>query len=133
MFSFEPVVMNKLGSNKHKKGELTFLAHLSRSLCPGSVVRLSYVVHKLFSLNGISSLTTGPNFILLHMNGSYNALFQNCINGFAPLKQDGRQSSRLEIFQTTSPPERLAQIQNRFTELFLIMPSTKIEQMVSLC
>ena len=64
---------------------------------------------------------------------SYNfpnyALFQNCINGSAPTIQEDCQKSRKEIFYTTSP-EPLTQIQYNFTELFLMMHSTKISQMV---
>ena len=37
-----------------------------------------------------------------------------------------------KYIKTTSPPEPLVQIQNNFTELFLMMPSTKIAQMVLL-
>ena len=37
-----------------------------------------------------------------------------------------------KYIKTTSPSESLVQIQNNFTELFLMMPSTKIAQIVLL-
>ena len=113
-----------------------------------------------------------------HMNVPHDAIFQNCINGFAPLNrrvtrvQDQKSLKRhllldhrpkLEInsqncsskcplpkfykcvrsteqkgrkdkkyLKKTSPPEPLVRIQNNFTELLLLTPSTKIAQMVSL-
>ena len=48
------------------------------------------------------------------MNVPYDALFQNCTNGSAPPNR------------MTSLPEPLIQIQNNFTEMFLMMPFTKI-------
>ena len=41
-------------------------------------------------------------------------------------EQKGHQSSRWIYLQTESPPEPLVQIQNNFTESFLMMPSTQI-------
>ena len=64
------------------------------------------------------------------MNVSYDALFQNCINGSDPPNR--RAARSLDRFLQTKTPEQLAQIQNNFTELFLIAPSTKIAQMVPL-
>ena len=52
------------------------------------------------------------------MNVPHDALFQNCINGSAPLNRSAR------VLYKKSP-EPLAQIQNNFTEIFLIIPSTK--------
>ena len=47
---------------------------------------------------------------------------------FCSTEQEGRKSFRKEIFQKASPPESLVQLQNNFTELFLLIPSTKIWQ-----
>ena len=62
---------------------------------------------------------------------SHDVLFQKCINGSAPLNGKAPRAPD-KIFLTTSP-EVLAQIQNNFTELFLITPSNKIAQMVLRC
>ena len=49
------------------------------------------------------------------MSVSHDALFQNCINGSTP------PNSRADKAQdTTYPHEPLAQIQNNFTQLYLI-------------
>ena len=47
-----------------------------------------------------------------------------------PNKKAARTTDK--IFLTTSPPEPLVQIQNIFTEMFLMMPFYKIAQMVPL-
>ena len=62
------------------------------------------------------------------MNVPFDALFQNCINGSTPMNKRELQIRNLlnHISWTTGP------IQNNFTELFLITPSTNTAQMVPL-
>ena len=67
------------------------------------------------------------------MNVSHDTLFQNCINGSAPQNRRAARAPDKKYLQMTSPPESLVQIKNNFTELFLIIPSTKIAQTVPLC
>ena len=65
------------------------------------------------------------------MNVPHAALFQNCINDSAPLNRRVARAPD-KIFLKTSPPEPLTLIQNNFTELSLLILSTKIAQMVTL-
>ena len=61
-----------------------------------------------------------------------DALFQNCINASAPPNRKAVRSPDKKSFkQHASAPVPLTQIQNNFTELFLIIPS-KNAQMVTL-
>ena len=53
------------------------------------------------------------------MNVPHDALFQNCINGSAPLDR-----------RDVRAPEPLVQIQNYFTGLLLMMPFSNIAQLV---
>ena len=59
------------------------------------------------------------------MNVPHNVLYHNCINGSALLNTRATRAPE-KILETTYPPEPLVQIQNNFTELFFMMPSTKI-------
>ena len=65
------------------------------------------------------------------MNVLHDALVQNFINDSAPLSKRLPEHQIRNILKT-SPPEPLTQIQNNFTELFLIIPSNKIAQMITL-
>ena len=65
------------------------------------------------------------------MNVPYDALFLNCVNGSAP-PNSGAARAPEKIFFKMISPEPLVQIQNNFTELFLLIPSTKLAQMVLL-
>ena len=84
------------------------------------------------SLKDISSWTTGPNSKWFHRIVPHNALYQNYTNGSAPLNKGTARALDKKCPSTTSS-EPLVQIQNNFTELFLIKPFTKIAQMVPLC
>ena len=66
------------------------------------------------------------------MNVPHESLFQYCTNGSAPPNRRAARAPDKKYLKMTSP-EPLVQIQNNFTELFLIMPFTKIAQMVLLC
>ena len=61
------------------------------------------------------------------MNVPHTALYQNCINDSAPPNMGAARALDKNSL-TASPPEPLVKIQNNFTELFLIIPSTKIAQ-----
>ena len=61
---------------------------------------------------------------------SRDTLHQNCTNGSAPANT-GAARPLDKMFLTTSAPKPLVQIQNNFTELFLMIPFTKIAQMVA--
>ena len=64
------------------------------------------------------------------MNLSHDALLQNCKNGSTPLnKRAARAPDKKKNFLMTSP-EQLVQIYNNSTELFFLIPSIKIAQMV---
>ena len=65
------------------------------------------------------------------MKFSQDALIQHCKNGYAPPNR-GPPGLQIRNLKKKSTPEPLTQIQNNFTELFLIIPSTKIAQMVTL-
>ena len=65
------------------------------------------------------------------MNVSHYVLYLNCANGCAPLNKRAARALDKNYLKTTSP-EPQVQFQNNFTELFLMMPSTKIAQMVPL-
>ena len=65
------------------------------------------------------------------MNVAHDAPFQNSINGYAPLNRSAARALDKKSFKQHLEP--LANIRNKFTELFLIMPSTKIAQIVPLC
>ena len=58
------------------------------------------------------------------MNVLLNALYQNCINGSAPLNRRAARALDKKSFKQPVP-ELLVQIQDKFTQLFLMMPSTK--------
>ena len=62
----------------------------------------------------------------------HDALYQNCTSGYTPLNKRVARAPDKKYLKITSP-ESLVQIQNNFTELLLMMPSTKIAQMVPLC
>ena len=49
------------------------------------------------------------------MNVPYDALFQNCINGYAPPNRRATRAPDKKSFK--QPPDPLAQIQNNFTEI----------------
>ena len=78
-------------------------------------------------LNDFSSWTTGPNLKLFRIIVSHIAFYQNCTNLSAPQNIGAARALDKKSILMTFPPERLVQIQNNFTELFLIMPLTKIE------
>ena len=61
---------------------------------------------------------------------SQNCTFQNCTNGSAPLNKRAARAPDKKYLKKTSPFEPLVQIHNISSELFLIIPSTKIAQMV---
>ena len=58
------------------------------------------------------------------------SLYQNCTNGYAPLNKKTARTPDKKYLQTAFPPEPFVHIQNNFTGLFLMMPSSKIAQMV---
>ena len=59
-------------------------------------------------------------------------LYQNCLNGSAPLnKVAAKAKNRKSFKRPTLRP--VAQFQNSFTEMFLSRPFTKIAKMVPLC
>ena len=62
----------------------------------------------------------------------HNALYQHLTNGSAQPNKWATRVLDKKCLYMTSPLEPLVQIQTYFTEIFLIMPSTKIEQMVLL-
>ena len=64
------------------------------------------------------------------MNVPHDALFQNCINGSAPPNRRAARAPDKKYFKRH--PEPPAQIQNNFLELFLIITSITIAQMVLL-
>ena len=64
------------------------------------------------------------------MNVPHDALFQNCVNSSSPPNIGPPALQIWSLLNDISWP--LLQIQNNFTELFLIIPSTKIAQMGSL-
>ena len=82
------------------------------------------------SLNDIS-WTAGPNSKISSQNCPLNVIYQNCTNGSAPLNEGVTRAPDEKWLLTTSP-EPLVQIQNNITEMFLMMPSTKIDQKVQL-
>ena len=75
--------------------------------------------------NDISSWATGSNSI------PHDALYQSCTNGFAPAKMGLAELYNKKYLQMKSP-EPLVQNQNNFTEMVLMLPSTKIDQKVQL-
>ena len=81
------------------------------------------------------SLETSPEPLfkskIIHRIVSHNALYLNCTNGSAPLIKRAPGALDKKCFLTTST-ELLGHIQNNFTEMCLMMPSTKIAQMVLL-
>ena len=110
---------------------------------------------KEMSLNCTCSWTTGPNSKQFHRIVPHDVLPQPKLHKwFHCTEQKGRQHYRYKIMSLnnissaplnkkasraldeknlwTTSPEPLVQIQNNFTELFLMMASTKIAQMVSL-
>ena len=50
-----------------------------------------------------------------------NALYQSCTNNSTPLIKRAAEAQDKKYFYTSSPSEPLAQIQNNFTEVFLMM------------
>ena len=76
--------------------------------------------------------TTGLNSELFHRIVSLDALYQNCTNGSAQPNKGATRALDKKCRLMTFPPEPLVQIQNNFTELFLILASTKIAQTISL-
>ena len=56
------------------------------------------------------------------MSVSLNTLFQNCIIGFAPLNRRVARAPDKKFLKRLSSPEPLTQVQNNFTELFLLIP-----------
>ena len=51
----------------------------------------------------------------------HDALFQNCINGCAPLNKKATRAPDKASFETPPPPKPLTKIQNNFKELLLIV------------
>ena len=64
------------------------------------------------------------------MNVPHDALFQNCINGSTPLNRRVARAPDKKYPLTAFPPEPQIQIQNNFTGLLLVMPSSNTAQMV---
>ena len=62
------------------------------------------------------------------MNVPHDALFQNRIKGLAPQNRRAARAPNKKLFKQ----HLLTKIQNNFTALFLLIPSTKITQMVTL-
>ena len=70
-----------------------------------------------------------PNIGWKYWYNNRYTLYPNCQNGSAvPNKGDARDLDK-KFLITTSAPEPLVQFQNYFTEMFLMMSSTKIAQM----
>ena len=76
--------------------------------------------------------TSWSKFKIISQIVPRDTLYQFCTNGSAPLNKRATRALDKKYLETASPPEPLVQIQNNFTELFLMMPSTKIAQMVPL-
>ena len=72
---------------------------------------------------------TSPEQLVQIYNNSIELFHQNCTNCSAPLNKSATRAPDNNYLYKTSPPELLVQIQNSFSELFLIIPSTKITQM----
>ena len=75
--------------------------------------------------------TTGPNSKWFHRIVPHDTLYQNMHKWIHWNKRAARAVDK-KYLKTTSPPKPLVQIQNNCTELFLMMPSTKIAQIVLL-
>ena len=67
-------------------------------------------------------------FNIISQNVPYNALHQNCTNSLAVPSKKATRVLDKKYLKITSPTEPLIQMQNNFTEIFLMMPSTKIVQ-----
>ena len=63
----------------------------------------------------------GQNLKYFHRTVPYNALNKNCLNGSAPSNKMAPRAVD-EMFLMTPPPE----LQNNFTQMFLMRPSSKI-------
>ena len=73
------------------------------------------------------------NFKIISQNcSSWYPLPKYCKHVFAPLNKMAAKAPDRKYLQKASTPEPLVQIQNNFTELFLIIPSTNIAQMTLL-
>ena len=85
------------------------------------------------TVSSISSWTTGPNSNQFHRIVPHDALKQTCKNVYTLQNKRAARALDKKYLLATSPPEPLVQIQNYFTDMFLMMPSTKLAQMVTLC
>ena len=65
--------------------------------------------------------------IKIHLKNTFpKGPCQNYLNSFAPQNKMAVRALDKKYLKTTSPPETLVQIQNSFTEIFLIMLSVQI-------
>ena len=71
-----------------------------------------------------------PKFKIISQIVPLDTLYQNCTNGHAPLNKRAARAQDKKYLYTTFSPEPLVQIQNNFTGLLLMMPSSNIAQMV---
>ena len=81
---------------------------------------------KIRNISNDISWTTGPNSKYFHRIVPHDAFYQNCTNGSALPLPNKRAAGALnkKCLLITSPPEPLVQIQNNFTQLFLMQNCT---------
>ena len=66
--------------------------------------------------------------IFFSQNVPHEAHYHNCTNGFEALNKKAARAINKKYLLMTSLPKQLVQIQDNFKEIFLMMPSTKIDQ-----
>ena len=102
-------------------------------LCDWSLsgVRPSCVIRKLF-LKQHLLLNHRSKFQIISHECPRDAVFQNCINYSAPLNRRAARALDKKSFKRYLFLNHWPQLKNVFTELFLIIPSTKISQIFPL-
>ena len=73
--------------------------------------------------------SAGSNTKSFHRIVPHDAFYQNCTNGSTLMNKGAARALDKKCILMTFPPEPLVQIQNNFTEMFLMMPSSKGAQM----